>query len=207
MCFRLLKIQKWEQRKKEKRLKEREKEKQKRATGQGRTGPSRKALKRNKVDKEKSKISVAVDLNFDDLMNDKDIHKCVKQLLRVYSLNRRSSKPVPLYFTSVIPGTPTHKVFEKYDGYQNWDISYKEESYLDVGFPKEKIVYLTAESDNVLQTLEEGTCYVIGGLVDHNQHKGVCHNRAVAAGVRTARLPLSEYVDMKTRTVLTIIHG
>lgn len=204
---RLIKLEQWEMKKKEKRRKEREKERQKRAQGLGRTGPSRKALKRNKVDKEKSKISVAVDLSFDELMSDKDTHKCVKQLLRVYSLNRRAPVPLPLYFTSVRPGTKSFKVFEKYDGYQNWDITYTDSSYLEAGFSKDKIVYLTAESDNVLQTLDDDTCYVIGGLVDHNNHKGICHKQAEEAGIKTARLPLSEYISMKTRTVLTILHG
>jgi hypothetical protein len=37
--------------------------------------------------------------------------------------------------------------------------------------PKEKIVYLTAESDNVLEELNTEDYYVIGGLVDHNRLK------------------------------------
>ena len=42
----------------------------------------------------------------------------------------------------------------------------------DECFEKERIVYLTSESDEVLDKMEDDKVYVIGGLVDHNQHKG-----------------------------------
>ncbi len=72
--------------------------------------------------------------------------------------------------------------------------------------PKSDLVYLTSESDNVVTSLDPGTNYVIGGLVDHNRHKGLCHRLAVEKGVRHARLPLEENVAMRTRRVLTIDH-
>lgn len=43
--------------------------------------------------------------------------------------------------------------------------------------------------------------YVIGGLVDHNSHKGLCYEQAVKNGYRHARLPIDEFVEMKTRKV------
>lgn len=67
----------------------------------------------------------------------------------------------------------------------------------------QSIVYLSAESDYTLEKLEANTCYVIGGLVDRNREKGLCYGRAKAAKVRTAKLPIGEYMAMQSRYVLT----
>ena len=71
---------------------------------------------------------------------------------------------------------------------------------------KSDIVYLSSESENVVQEFSTTKMYVIGGLVDHNKHKGLCYKLAKEAGVAHARLPLDKHVDLKTRRVLTIDH-
>lgn len=206
----LLKAEQWEEVKKLKRHKEREKYKQRRkeAIEKGlpaRTGPSRKALKRNKVEQSSNFLKVAVDFDFDDLMTDRDISKCVKQCLRIYTINRRSQQPCKLFFTGITEQGKIHECFKKNDGYENWDVEWHFKSHTEV-FKKDDIVYLTSDSEQVLKKLEEGTTYVIGGIVDHNHHKGLCFERAEKRGLKTARLPLNENVDMKTRAVLSTYH-
>ncbi|CAH2074066.1 unnamed protein product, partial [Iphiclides podalirius] len=93
----------------------------------------------------------------------------------------------------------------RHNGYEHWDIEYHEKRYLEL-FPKDKLVYLTSESDNIIETFEEDTYYIIGGLVDHNQYKGLCHSIAIEQSIRHCQLPLNKYVNMKTRKVLTIDH-
>ncbi|KHN71484.1 tRNA (guanine(9)-N1)-methyltransferase, partial [Toxocara canis] len=46
--------------------------------------------------------------------------------------------------------------------------------------------------------------YVIGGLLDHNSLKGLCLDVATKERVAHARLPIDDYVRMRTRKVLTI---
>ncbi|KAH8903248.1 hypothetical protein BR93DRAFT_856257, partial [Coniochaeta sp. PMI_546] len=65
------------------------------------------------------------------------------------------------------------------------------------------IVYLTSDSPYTLERLEPNTSYVIGGIVDRNREKGLCYKRAVEKKVRTAKLPIGEYMAMQSRFVLT----
>lgn len=206
----LIKLAQWEVKKKEKRLREREKYRQKRAEavalGIPRTTPSRKALKHNTMAASSNQIRVAIDLDFDDLMIDKDVCKCAKQLLWVYTINRKAVAPMQLFFTSLRRGGRVQQALDKNDGYLNWDVNIRTDAY-DAVFERQQIVYLTSDSDTVLSELSADDVYVIGGLVDHNHHKGLSLERADTKGLRTARLPLGEHVKIKTRTVLTIVHG
>ncbi|XP_046964868.1 tRNA methyltransferase 10 homolog A [Vanessa cardui] len=201
-----LKKVRWENSKAEKRSKEKARAKERRRKAKAENidlGPNRKALKKMKFEKPKKNIGIIIDLSFDNLMIEKDRYKVIKQILRCYSINRRSDSPLQFHVTSF--GEKTRVDMSRHNGYENWDIVYHEESYLNK-FPKDKLFYLTSESDNIIECFEEDTYYIIGGLVDHNQHKGLCHKIAVEQGIRHGQLPLNKYVNMKTRKVLTIDH-
>lgn len=151
-----------------------------------------------------SSLRVAIDLSFDDLMTDRDIHKLLKQIQRTYSINRRADRPIQLYLTS-FGGRSKTILDEIHCKYTSWDVHIKEESYGDV-FSQEDVVYLTSDSPNVLSEVDESKAYIIGGLVDHNHHKGLCYKLAVERGIAHARLPISECVKLKSRTVITVNH-
>ncbi|KAL7735902.1 hypothetical protein ACLKA6_002352 [Drosophila palustris] len=197
------------------RQKERERRKEKKAQAKAlglpsSVGPSRKELKRRQMTASNQNaadaVNVAIDLNYDDLMQERDISKCVKQCLRIYTINRRSEQPLRLHFTGIKRDGHIHDSFKKNDGWENWNVEYHfDRLHTDI-FDKEKVIYLTCESDTVLEKPQPGHTYVIGGLVDHNHFKGLCHQRATTDGLATARLPLSEHVDMKTRSVLSTFH-
>ncbi|KAH0285466.1 hypothetical protein KCU62_g7479, partial [Aureobasidium sp. EXF-3399] len=67
-------------------------------------------------------------------------------------------------------------------------------------------IYLSADSDYTLTELRPFSTYIIGGLVDKNREKGICAARAAAAGIKTARLPIGDYLAMASRKVLTTNH-
>lgn len=202
----LKKKEKWIQSKPEKRLKERKKLKEKRAFARANNidlGPSRKGLKQRTMANSTCKINVSLDLSFDDLMIDKDVAKMIKQILRCYTLNRRADAPLQFSVTN-FTGKSLQEM-KKHNGYEHWDVKFHAEHYSNL-FAKEKIVYLTSESDNIIENLENDATYIIGGLVDHNAQKGLSHKLANSTGVRHARLPLDKYLNMKTRKVLSIVH-
>ncbi|XP_060790136.1 RNA (guanine-9-)-methyltransferase domain-containing protein 2 isoform X4 [Neoarius graeffei] len=85
------------------------------------------------------------------------------------------------------------------------DVHIKSEHFNEV-LSKEDLVYLTSDSPNILHELDETKAYVIGGLVDHNHHKGVSFKRAKELGIAHAQLPLDSFVKMNSRKVLAVNH-
>jgi len=72
-------------------------------------------------------------------------------------------------------------------------ITLDERSYLDL-FPKDELVYLTADSPHTLSgPLEKSKVYVIGGLVDHNRLKVRTSASLVHAAGSCIRLGLCSY--------------
>lgn len=69
-----------------------------------------------------------------------------------------------------------------------------------------ELVYLTSDSPNTLTELKPYSTYIIGGIVDRNRHKGVCYKRAMDRGVKTAKLPIGDYMQMNSRFVLATNH-
>ena len=146
---------------------------------------------------------IAIDMSFDEYMSDRDLAKTIKQIHWCYSSNRKETNPAQFYVTSFTGKCV--EAMEKSQGYQNWDLNFKEENYVDL-FPRENLVYLSSDSENVIQELDTSKVYVIGGLVDHNSQKGLCHRLATEKNIAHGRLPIDEYLTMKSRKVLTILH-
>ncbi|XP_056156544.1 RNA (guanine-9-)-methyltransferase domain-containing protein 2 isoform X2 [Lampris incognitus] len=163
---------------------------------------SRKRLRRDVVH---SSLRLVVDCSFDSLMVYKDVRKLHKQIQRCYAENRRALHPVQFYLTSL--GGQLKQIMDENDkGWVNWkDITIKTEHYQEV-LGKEELVYLTSDSPNVLTKLDQSKAYVIGGLVDHNHHKGITFQKAKELGIEHAQLPLSTFVQMNSRKVLAVNH-
>ncbi|XP_052263281.1 tRNA methyltransferase 10 homolog A-like isoform X2 [Dreissena polymorpha] len=155
------------------------------------------------MEKSSCKVHVVIDCDFDNYMEDKDIKALVKQIQFSYSANRRAKNPLQFYCCNV--GGKCRERLESVGDYKGWDIKFHEASYSSL-FEKSSLVYLSSESPNILETLEEDKVYIIGGLVDHNHHKGLCHKLAEEKGYAHAQLPIGDYIDMKTRKVLAINH-
>ena len=91
-------------------------------------------------------------------------------------------------------------------GYNSWDVHTHEKALTDV-WPASEIVYLTADSPHTIERLEAGKKYIIGGLLDHNQHSGASLALANQMGVAHAKLPIDDYVKLATRKVGRLKNG
>ncbi|XP_048365164.1 tRNA methyltransferase 10 homolog A isoform X1 [Sphaerodactylus townsendi] len=152
-----------------------------------------------------STLRLIIDCSFDSLMELKDVKKLHKQIQRCYAENRKALHPVQFYLTSH-GGQLKHNMDETDKGWINWkDIYIKPEHYSEL-MKKEDLVYLTSDSPDILNELDESKAYIIGGLVDHNHHKGITYKRAQELGISHAQLPLGIFVKMNSRKVLAVNH-
>lgn len=87
-------------------------------------------------------------------------------------------------------------------GISKWAVTFDERNYVECfGDNVQNLVYLTADAKETLGTVGDDMVVVIGGLVDRNRHKGLCHNLAKEKGVRTAAFPISKHMQLKTSMV------
>ncbi|KAF7252405.1 hypothetical protein EYD10_01891, partial [Varanus komodoensis] len=203
----LMKQKQWEeqrdlrkQKRKEKRLKRKlERQSQVELSNEGSV---RKRIRRSIVP---STLRLIIDCSFDNLMELKDVKKLHKQIQRCYAENRKALHPVQFYLTSH-GGQLMDNMNESDKGWINWkDINIKSEHFTEL-MKKEDLVYLTSDSPEVLNELDESKAYIIGGLVDHNHHKGITYQRAQEQGISHAQLPLGIFVKMNSRKVLAVNH-
>ncbi|XP_063314662.1 tRNA methyltransferase 10 homolog A [Pelobates fuscus] len=161
--------------------------------------------KRIRRESNPSSLRLIIDCSFDNLMALRDVKKLNKQIRRCYAENRRALHPVQFYLTS--HGGQLKGNMDEFDkGWINWkDIHIKSEHFKDLMKPQD-LVYLTSDSPEVLNELDETKAYVIGGLVDHNHHKGITYMQALDLGISHAQLPLSNFVKMNSRKVLAVNH-
>lgn len=69
-----------------------------------------------------------------------------------------------------------------------------------------EVIYLTSDSPCTLEKLLPNSTYIIGGIVDRNRHKGICYKKAMDWGMKTAKLPIGDYMQMSSRFVLATNH-
>ncbi|XP_028582503.2 tRNA methyltransferase 10 homolog C [Podarcis muralis] len=131
------------------------------------------------------------DMNYENYMSRREMENTVKQLMESEGANRRALDPFHLHYCNLQAGGPYHKEFVKRYG-EAWDklfVTVTEKSYVEV-FPKDQLVYLTADSPNVMKTFEHDKIYIIGSIVDKSMKTGLSLANAKRLDLATARLPL-----------------
>ncbi|XP_078068151.1 tRNA methyltransferase 10 homolog A [Mustelus asterias] len=203
----LMREKQWKDQKEQRKQKRKEKKLQRKLERQTRSEEAREesARKRFKRDVTPSNLRVALDCSFDSLMVLKDVKKLHKQIQRCYAENRKAAHPVKMYLTSHSGQLKTN-MDENDKGWVNWKGITVTSEHFSEAMKKEDLVYLTSDSPNVLNDLDATKAYIIGGLVDHNHHKGLTYNKALELGITHAQLPLGNYVKMDSRKVLTVNH-
>ncbi|MEN2497833.1 MAG: tRNA methyltransferase 10 [Marteilia pararefringens] len=145
------------------------------------------------------KLRIVVDSQYNSINSGRELPNFCRQIRICYSTNRRLPNPTQLTITSY-----DEELITRFICADRFDIDKRKENVFDC-FDREKIIYLSPDSENILDEVTEDNIYVIGGIVDHNVKKSVSITRANDASVRTARFPIKEYMPcLSNSTVLTI---
>lgn len=137
------------------------------------------------------------DMSYESNMSRREVDNTVSQLMEVEGWNRRAAEPFHLHFCNLQPdGTYIQEFLKRY-GAETWSrllVTCTDQQHIHL-FPREQLVYLTADSPNVLRTFDHSKVYIIGALVDRSIQSGLSLANAKRLKLATARLPLDEFLN------------
>ena len=172
----------------------------------------------------KSNFSVIIDCSWEKDHNEKSLKSLSQQIGFTYGFNRNSPNPCDLHVTNV--GQLLSHKLQKNNADTWWSVNIlKDKDFIDLeqfittvtsptsndtfqnGIDRKKeLIYLTSDASETLITVSKDCAYIIGGIVDRNRLRNITYQKAVALGIRTAKLPIRENIDLKSTHVLTVNH-
>uniref|UniRef100_A0A915CE19 SAM-dependent MTase TRM10-type domain-containing protein n=1 Tax=Parascaris univalens TaxID=6257 RepID=A0A915CE19_PARUN len=138
-----------------------------------------------------SHLNVIVDLGFTDAMNDKEMGKLVRQMGRVWGLQKRY---VGLKITLLSPCgkflEEARQVLTGFNSFQ-WNMSFAHVAECS----SNPIIYLSPDASiSPLEFVSPSVTYVIGGIVDESGAGSLSKDKAESLDVEVRRLPIVEYM-------------
>ncbi|KAH0503827.1 tRNA methyltransferase 10-like protein B [Microtus ochrogaster] len=100
-----------------------------------------------------------------------ELSRLAAQIRRLYGSNKKASRPFWICLTGFSTDSPLYEeCLRMNDGFSAYLLDVTEEDCFSL-FPLESLVYLTPDSEQALEDLDQNTVYVIGGLVDESIQK------------------------------------
>lgn len=145
------------------------------------------------------------DCGFNDTMSLREQKNTAKQLRDVIAVNRNAYQPFVLNFCNLAKESQ----FWQFLGnlMPNIDriaVRMHADEITAVAAP-DRLVYLTPDSDRVLDEFNPLDCYVIGSIVDRGIREPITWPKAQRLGIRSARLPLDMFHKLQSHKELTLV--
>nr|XP_020735673.1 tRNA methyltransferase 10 homolog B isoform X3 [Odocoileus virginianus texanus]XP_020735682.1 tRNA methyltransferase 10 homolog B isoform X3 [Odocoileus virginianus texanus] len=185
--------------KKSKRKQEKERRKAKRVENSG-IYPQhskrflRSLIKERLLEAKHSGPRLCIDLSMTNHMSKKELSRLAGQIRRLYGSNKKAERPFWICLTGFTTDSPLYEeCLRMNDGFSSYLLDITEEDCFSL-FPLETLVYLTPDSEHALANVDVDKVYILGGLVDESIQKKVTLQKAQEHSVKTARLPIQEYM-------------
>ncbi|KAJ2741111.1 tRNA methyltransferase 10 [Coemansia sp. BCRC 34301] len=202
---RVMKQEQWDKRAPEFKEKQRAQNRDARRRRKERLRTGDLAPRRKPEDQTRTPYRFVIDMNFDDKMDDREVKSMCAQVQRCYAANRQAAHCVDLTVTK-LHGRCRRRFDSELAQHQGWSrdhVVIEGKEYVEL-FGREELVYLTADSPNVIEELDPKKVYVIGGIVDKNRYPRLTLEKAEQQGIAHAQLPIGRYVQMASRKVMTV---
>merc|ERR1711972_450383 len=138
---------------------------------------------------------LVLDFSYEDFMMRRFRKACGQQLHYLYHLNRANRDPFNLILCNVGPGNEAiEAAYKRSVNNASLDLfpwTVISESYLNI-FPKERLVYLTPHTEDLLDEYSDDDVYIIGMFVDcggDSTGRPLSLQKAEQDGLRVASLP------------------
>lgn len=147
---------------------------------------------------------LVIDLSYEEHLSPKQLMVLASQIIFSHTLICSMKNPASLYLCNLDKSSRTFDSLQR-----SWrpDLGYlyhTPKSYLDV-FPKEKLVYLTAHTDTILD-FNPDDIWIVGGMIDIGTTEPLSAMKAQEEGLRTAKLPQELLQLRNTEKSLNMSH-
>ena len=160
-------------------------------------------------------LAIAFDLGWSESMNKKEISKLANQLARIHGANKKDENSAKIYFTNFKKTSDLYQeCVRKHAGFEQFPIELRivsfenflkkilwfsetlkrEESHIDM-FPNDDLIILSPDSETILEKVELGKVYVIGGIVDETRKNKLTLEVAEKYKLKSVRLPIKEHLE------------
>jgi tRNA (guanine9-N1)-methyltransferase len=148
---------------------------------------------------------IAIDCDWKDRMTDAELVSLTQQIMYSYATVKKSERPPRLCVLGA--NDQQMDLLKKLPGADSWFMTYSSTKLSDLSVDS-RFTYLTADSADVLDIsqVRNSDVLVIGGIVDRNRHKKATLLKAESLALRTAQLPIGEFMPLKSSKVLTVNH-
>ncbi|CAF1403362.1 unnamed protein product [Adineta steineri] len=117
----------------------------------------------------------------------------IDQIQYLFADVTRYHSPSFVYLCNLSLRGRLRTAFEQRAALENMCFETTESSYLDI-FPREKLIYLSPDSNNEMTTFDHDAVYIVGGIADITGKKPLTFGKAKRENIRHQRFPIDRYV-------------
>jgi len=149
-------------------------------------------------------LKVLIDFSYEGDMEPKEINSLCLQICICCGWMKKIQNPVSLNLVNCNE-ILEERLFKM--GLKNWALNIFKKDIMEIdefALRKNDMIYLSPDSNDELESIEEDKIYIIGGLVDRTIRKYASLIRAKDLGIRTGKLPINKFMALTRRKPLNI---